>query len=270
MHLQRWLTGLTALPFLIFLIYKGGTVFAVFVSIICLLGLGEYFRIISKGQLSALFGFFPLFSMVSGLFTILAISRFTSDLLICIAAFHVIICAFYSIIQFKNDPEILLKTATAIQGYIYIPLFLSFAVLIRNGSNGMLWFFTLLAVIFAGDIGALYAGTYWGKHKLCPSVSPGKTLEGSAGGLAANVLVGSLIRLFFLSGVPWGKSIVFFLCLGIAGQIGDLFESQFKRAAGVKDSGVILPGHGGILDRIDALLFALPLAYFFKKYILWV
>lgn len=124
--------------------------------------------------------------------------------------------------------------------------------------------------MFAGDIGALYAGTYLGRHKLCPSVSPGKTIEGSLGGLAGNVVVGAAIKLIFFPRLLWGESILFFLILGVVGQIGDLYESEFKRAAGVKDSGVILPGHGGLLDRIDALLFALPVAYFFKKFMLWV
>ncbi|MGE0086478.1 MAG: phosphatidate cytidylyltransferase [Desulfococcaceae bacterium] len=270
MYAQRWITGLTALPFLIFLVYKGGIVFTVFVALICLLCLGEYFRITAKGEMSGLLSFVPLFSMISGISTVLAANKFTTDLILCIAGVHVIVCALYSITHFKNDPGVLEKTAQGIQAFVYIPVFLSFAILIRNGNDGMLWFFMLLAIVFAGDIGALYAGTYFGKHKLCPSVSPGKTVEGSLGGLAANVLIGSIIKIIFLSRMPWVQSIVFFLCIGIAGQIGDLFESQFKRAAGVKDSGGILPGHGGILDRIDALLFALPLAYFFKKYILWV
>ncbi len=270
MYAQRWITGLTALPFLIFLVYKGGFVFAVFVAAVGILSLGEYFRIMAKGQMSGLLSFIPLLSMISGTLTLLAASRFTTDIILCIAGVHVIVCALYSVTHFKNDPAVLEKVAQGIQAFVYIPIFLSFAILIRNGTDGMLWFFLLLAIIFAGDIGALYAGTYFGKHKLCPSVSPGKTVEGSLGGLAANVLIGSIIKMIFLSRMPWTQSIVFFLCIGIAGQTGDLFESQFKRAAGVKDSGGILPGHGGILDRIDALLFALPLAYFFKKYILWV
>ena len=153
---------------------------------------------------------------------------------------------------------------------LYIPVMLSFAVLIRDGADGMLWFFMVLGVVFAGDTGAFYAGSYLGRHKLCPSVSPGKTIEGAIGGLLSNVLAGSLIKIIFLPRLELGPAILFFLCLGAAGQIGDLFESEFKRVAGIKDSGNILPGHGGVLDRIDALLFALPVAYFFKKFILWI
>ena len=119
-------------------------------------------------------------------------------------------------------------------------------------------------LIFAGDIGAFYAGTYLGRNKLCPSVSPKKTIEGALGGIAANLLVGGLFFLFVLPPLPWGFGLVALVAMGAAGQVGDLFESVLKRAAGVKDSGAILPGHRGILDRIDALLFAAPLAYAFK------
>jgi len=111
-------------------------------------------------------------------------------------------------------------------------------------------------------------GSYFGQHKLCPTVSPKKTIEGALGGLAASLGSGALIKHFFLPLLPWGLSLLFFLSINIAGQVGDLFESQIKRVAHIKDSGAILPGHGGVLDRIDALLFAAPVAYIFKEYLL--
>jgi phosphatidate cytidylyltransferase len=122
--------------------------------------------------------------------------------------------------------------------------------------------------VFIGDTGAYYLGSYFGQHKLCPAVSPNKTIEGSLGGLAASLGSGALIKHFFLPLLPWGLSLLFFLSISIAGQVGDLFESQIKRVAHIKDSGAILPGHGGVLDRIDALLFAAPVAYIFKEYLL--
>jgi len=131
----------------------------------------------------------------------------------------------------------------------------------------MTWIFLLLAIIFAGDISAYYVGSYLGRHKLNPAISPGKTIEGALGGLAGNLLVGSIGKFFFLPALSWGPAILFFLAVGLAGQVGDLFESEFKRSSQIKDSGGILPGHGGFLDRIDALLFASPVAYLFKFYI---
>jgi phosphatidate cytidylyltransferase len=140
--------------------------------------------------------------------------------------------------------------------------------MIRNGGNGVWWVYFLVCTVFSGDIGAYYIGTYFGRHKLCPVVSPNKTIEGSVGGLALTLGVGALFKYFFMPLVPWGLSILFFLSIGIAGQVGDLFESALKRAGNIKDSGVLLPGHGGLLDRIDALLFAAPVTYFFKEYFL--
>jgi phosphatidate cytidylyltransferase len=95
-----------------------------------------------------------------------------------------------------------------------------------------------------------------GRHKLSPAISPGKTIEGAIGGLVANLVIGAIGKFFFLPGLPWGTALLFFITVGIAGQVGDLFESELKRSSNIKDSSGILPGHGGILDRIDALLFA--------------
>jgi phosphatidate cytidylyltransferase len=103
---------------------------------------------------------------------------------------------------------------------------------------------------------------------LSPAVSPGKTIEGSIGGLAGNLVVGAIGKYFFLSAMPWGLCLLFFIVVGVAGQVGDLFESELKRSSGIKDSGGILPGHGGVLDRIDALLFASPVAYVFIRFII--
>ena len=99
-------------------------------------------------------------------------------------------------------------------------------------------------------------------------MSPKKTVEGAIGGLAANVLFGWLFKWLFLSTMSSMTCVVFALAVGAVGQAGDLFESQFKRVAGIKDSSNLLPGHGGFLDRIDALLFAAPIGYLLKEYLL--
>jgi phosphatidate cytidylyltransferase len=112
----------------------------------------------------------------------------------------------------------------------------------------------------------LYTGLLLGRHKLCPAVSPKKTIEGSVGGLAANILIGSIFKAIFLPELPWGACLVFFVLIGASGQIGDLFESIIKRSSNIKDSGTILPGHGGFLDRADAAMFAAPVAYYYKLF----
>jgi len=267
MHLKRWITGLIALPFLIFLVYKGGVLFTILISIAGLVALWEYYRIVFNGEdkpisnIILLWGYGINFAIIWSTFLV------GPDLSLSVIGLNLIVVALISLFQFKTDQTVLDVVIKQLQGIIYIPVLLSFLVLIREGSSGMIWVFVLLAVIFAGDTGAYYVGSYLGRHKLSPAVSPGKTIEGSISGLAVNLVLGGVGKYFFLSGLPWGLSLLFFLTVGIAGQVGDLFESELKRSSGIKDSGGILPGHGGILDRIDALLFASPVAYIFIRYI---
>ncbi len=150
--------------------------------------------------------------------------------------------------------------AKGMMGFLYMGLLPSFPILILDGPHGMLWFLTLLLVVFAGDIGAYAAGVNFGKRKLMPTISPKKSVEGSIGGLISSAAMGYVMS-YFLPHVPVIYIILLSIVTAIAGQLGDLFESQLKRVAGVKDSGHIMPGHGGVLDRIDGVLFACPVIY---------
>jgi phosphatidate cytidylyltransferase len=125
-----------------------------------------------------------------------------------------------------------------------------------------------MTVVFAGDMGAYYIGKAVGRHKLWPSISPGKTVEGAVGGLVANLLVGSLFKPWCCAECGWGYWVGLILVMGVLGQTGDLVESMLKRSVHLKDSGNLFPGHGGLLDRIDAMLFAAPALYYFKTYLL--
>ena len=267
MHLKRWITGLAALPFLIYLIYLGGVAFLLLIGLACICSLWEYFRIVFNAERR------PRSSIIVwwGYCVSLAILGAThidglSGMAI-VVAFNLIIVGLFSVFIYKANPLVGDIIQKQIQGIVYIPLLLSFLVMIRREPDGMTWIYFLLAIIFAGDISAFYVGSYLGRHKLNPAVSPGKTIEGAIGGLAGNLLAGALGIYFFLPALSKAIGIVFFLSVGIAGQVGDLFESELKRSSSIKDSGGLLPGHGGFLDRIDALLFASPVAYLFKMVI---
>lgn len=150
--------------------------------------------------------------------------------------------------------------AKSILGFFYVGLLPSFAVRILDLPQGVAWFLLLLGIVFAGDIGAYFTGLSFGKRKLMPLISPKKTVEGALGGLVCSTIVGAV-------GAVWlGKPLPFVILLAagtaIVAQFGDLFESQLKRVADVKDSGRIMPGHGGVLDRIDGVLFASPIILF--------
>jgi phosphatidate cytidylyltransferase len=121
------------------------------------------------------------------------------------------------------------------------------------------------ALVMLTDTGAFYVGRAIGRHKLAPRISPGKTVEGAVGGFVTAVLAALLCRLTFFTEIPITHAIALGAAMGIVGQIGDLAESMFKRGAGVKDSGNLLPGHGGMLDRIDSILFCAPLLYYYAR-----
>ncbi|PCC73092.1 phosphatidate cytidylyltransferase [Nannocystis exedens] len=146
---------------------------------------------------------------------------------------------------------------------LYVPLLASVWPQIKH-HFGPGWLFVTLAIAFLSDTGAYAFGRLWGKHKLYPAVSPGKTWEGSLGGLVgANVATLGFGSAFLLPELAVGHAIVLGVLGSLAGQVGDLFESMLKRSHGVKDSGNLLPGHGGMLDRVDALLFVGPVVYYF-------
>ena len=258
-----------AIPFLVLLISIGGTFwFAVVINIICVMALWEYFCVVlNKNQKITAIGF-QILALFTGSAVLWATYFHSFNMVLDIIVLNVVISTLISLPKFKSDSSVWEIVFKLVVGIIYIPLFLSYIVLIRNGDEGVLWTFLLLTVVFMGDTGAYYLGSYFGKHKLCPAISPNKTVEGALGGLAATLGSGALIKTFFLPLLPWGLSVLFFISIGLAGQVGDLFESQIKRVAHIKDSGAILPGHGGILDRIDAVLFAAPVAYIFKEYLL--
>lgn len=145
---------------------------------------------------------------------------------------------------------------------VYVVMFISFLPAVRAGANGSRWVLLFLLVVWAGDTGAYFVGRKYGKRKLYPLISPGKTLEGAAGGLGASVVVALLFKLVAFPALGIPGALVVGLLIGAVSQIGDLCESFFKRAYGVKDTGRLLPGHGGMLDRFDGVLFSLPFMYF--------
>jgi len=154
-------------------------------------------------------------------------------------------------------------TAVALFGPLFVGLTLSTLVSTRALPSGE-WLIVFIALVtWASDIGAYYAGTLWGRHPLAPSISPKKSIEGLAGGLALAIAVALLTQLWLVPQLTMLHALVLGLLMTGTGLVGDLCESAIKRAVGVKDSGGILPGHGGMLDRLDSLLFTAPTFYYY-------
>lgn len=151
-------------------------------------------------------------------------------------------------------------------GLLYVPLLLSHAGLLRQLEHGREWVALVLLIVMASDSLAYFTGMAFGRHRLYEAISPKKSVEGAFGGLAGGVLGTLAAKLWLLPQLQTADVLLLGLGVGAFSQVGDLVESMFKRSFGVKDSGTLFPGHGGLLDRLDSLLFAFPATYY---YVVW-
>lgn len=165
----------------------------------------------------------------------------------------------WTLIDPRRDRVVPSIGATLLAG-LWVPILASYLGLLLARDDGAWYVMAAVALSVTGDIGAYGVGHAFGKHKMAPSVSPGKTWEGTLGGIATVVLIAALVT-SRLPGFDLGLAVVFGLGVAIAAVVGDLSESLVKRDLGVKDLGSIVPGHGGIMDRVDAIVFALPVAH---------
>jgi len=253
---KRVLTAVVLLPPVVGVVMFGkGWPFALLVGAVSLLCAGEYFRL-----------FFSSARETAAGVTVTGLAYACGALLPFPAAAAALLCcgalAGFPFVAGGGSPgDKARKAALAVLGAIYVGGFLSTyprTILLPAGPR---WVLLGLVAIIAGDTSAYFVGKAFGRRRLSPDVSPGKTVEGAVAGLAASVVVGGGFGVLFLHGVaPWFGAVAAAV-VGAAGQAGDLFESLLKRAAGVKDSGTLLPGHGGMFDRVDALIAAGPVLY---------
>ncbi len=262
MHLKRWLTGIIAIPILVYIISPESPRWILYTLLwaAAIISLMEFYHITTPD----LPGFVKIASYGATFLFFLVIYREQyqwAHLVLVLFAF--VSMTFFMITTAWADSERKLDVGRAVLGPIYIGIPLSMMMQIDQTfhEEDSVWLFFLLVVIFASDTGAFYCGKLFGRHKLYEAVSPNKTWEGAIGGVFFSMGAG-LCLLHFLAPQRIGPS-MFFLMMGlsVAGQIGDLVESMLKRHHGTKDSGRLLPGHGGMLDRIDGLLFAIPVLF---------
>ncbi|HEY3352485.1 MAG TPA: phosphatidate cytidylyltransferase [Polyangia bacterium] len=170
----------------------------------------------------------------------------------------------FFLFRYGDLPTAGARFGTTLAGALYVGVLLTFLALLKRRPDGVHgeWLLLTLTLTWFGDTGAYFAGRAFGRHKLYRAISPGKTVEGAVGGLLGSILALVIAKVWYLSGtLAWWDCVALAVPAGALGQIGDLCESMIKRAYGVKDSGFIIPGHGGILDRVDALLFSAPFVY---------
>lgn len=258
-EIKRLLTALVLLPLLIFVLFAGGEIlFASLAVLLSALGLDEYYRMVdpdagaSRAVPVLLGSLIPAFASGAGL-----------DAVIVYAALAFLVTAAVMLFTFGEIRPTAPRIALFVSGWVYLPVLLSFLVVLRSMPEGKWWILILLGAVMFSDSAAFYVGTAIGRHKLYPSVSPNKSVEGSLAGVVGSVAGALILQTLLIDSIPPLHAAGAGFAAGIAGQVGDLFESMLKRSAGVKDSGSIFPGHGGVLDRLDSILFASPIVYLY-------
>jgi len=274
---KRIITALIGIPLLVVAIQRGGeALFLCIVLITAAAALMELFSMTSTRP--------PLVkwtSLAAGLFIILLIGQYRHvlifesaqhqgspiSLLLTMPTLTVFALLLFLYAAYPRDTLLIRQPFVTVLGVLYISLFLSYLVLLHAGQNGRQWIFFLLIVLWCTDIGAYAVGRIWGRHRLSPLVSPHKTIEGAVGGLIFSLVAAFILKKLLLEDLGLAQAAALSFVIAVPGQAGDLCESALKRYFGVKDSGTMLPGHGGMLDRIDSLLFAAPLTYYCKMMI---
>lgn len=262
---QRILTALVGAPLVIGLVYVGGVPFVVLVLVASLLAQRELYGLFVAG------GAKP-YQWAGLLLGALLVGRVLWPALLVVAL--VIAVLMFVALPFERDETPHHNIAATLFGVFYPTTLFSFLAELRLargetvGNDEAFWLtLAVFLLIWSADSFAYYAGRAFGKHPLAPRVSPKKTWEGAVGGAAGAVLVGVVLKLTALSFLAWPHVIVLALLGGCFSPLGDLAESRLKRAVGIKDSGTILPGHGGLLDRFDALILTVPLVYLYLAYV---
>ncbi|MGC5324085.1 phosphatidate cytidylyltransferase [Brevibacillus sp. SYSU BS000544] len=256
---QRMITGLLGGVLFITLVYLGGIWYSLLILLLAMVGLFEFLRMahLRPFGIAGLLSYLLMLSILwpELISADMALFQF-SNLLIPV----LLLLLFYTVIR-KNEFHIE-HVALAILGALYLGYGFLYMAAFRDGMSQHGFWLTMLVLlgIWSTDSGAYFVGRAIGKNKLWPAISPNKTIEGSIGGLAAALIV--VLGINAVQGIiPFTQALAIALVTGIAAQMGDLVESALKRHFGVKDSGRIFPGHGGVLDRFDSLIIVFPILY---------
>ncbi|MFC1847587.1 phosphatidate cytidylyltransferase [Chloroflexota bacterium] len=272
---KRFITALWLIPLTVAVVWfdKPLPWFTIFVAVWGGLAVLEFYRLVTASRITPLtyFGLtLTLLFILSRDTDLLSILRphISPDLLTPLLLTSTVLLSLIWLLLCRQKENAFASWAWTMAGILYMGWLLSYLVALRGMDNGQNWVFFALATNSASDTAAFFTGRAIGRHRLAPHISPSKTWEGTIGGLLGAIIVG----LFFILPTPlslpfnWWQAILLGLLVSIFGQLGDLVESLFKRNMGVKDASQLLPGHGGILDRIDSVVFAGVVVYY---YVVW-
>jgi len=268
--MKRILTAVVVLPFLIasILISSLWWLFVLLAAAAMVVGLWEFYLLAKKLKLQpeVAAGYLAGAALIT-----IHLQNDPANVLLVLFLIIAVTIGTMIAFTFRGGPfdKMIASVGATLVGVLYVPLLGSHLVALRTGfpqplSAHLLSFFFL--VLMGSDAGAYYTGRALGRRKLAPSISPGKTWEGAVGGVVAALLMADLAHFWFFRELPLKYMMPLAGVMAVLGIFGDLAESALKRGAGAKDAANILPGHGGILDRLDSLLFNAPLIYYFARF----
>ncbi|MHB8058488.1 MAG: phosphatidate cytidylyltransferase [Desulfuromonadaceae bacterium] len=253
------ISAILLLPIIILIVLKGGAfLFAGMLALCSAIGIAEFYRMAMPTRKMELW-----LAAITGT-ALLFLPLADNDKLI-VSAIGLLFTGFSLLFLFRirSIDTAAREVAFALLAFLYIPFMLMHLVQLRQTPFGIQWILVIMLIVMTNDSAAYYSGSAFGKHRLYPLVSPKKSVEGAIGGLIGSICGTMLAKFTFFPQLTFTDAILMALVVGMAGQAGDLFESLLKRSFRVKDSGSIIPGHGGILDRLDSILFAAPVTYYY-------
>ena len=265
--MKRILTAIVLIPILLYTVWNEIPYFFVGLTVLAIvLGLREFYSFASKLGLRI----FSAGGFAAALIVAAAFIRNEPGWIV--AAFAALAILSLGVALSRPEEATRALASASVFGVIYVALLAGFLIGVRMTPDtaatpklAAKLLTTFFAMVMMTDTGAYYTGRSLGRHKLAPRVSPGKTIEGSAGGFITAMLAGFVCRLVFFPEIPALHVLVLGAAIGLISQVGDLGESLLKRGSEVKDSGSIFPGHGGMLDRVDSILFCAPILYYYSR-----
>lgn len=264
---KRITTTLAGLPLVIAAIWFGAPWFTILIALGALLAIWEFYHLVSRAKAPTLTRFGLIYTLLFVASPHLRFGDFSTNQTLLLTS-AIILSLVWLLVRPQKETAFA-SWVWSLGGVVYLGLLLSYLVALRGLSGGREWVFFALFTNASSDTIAYFIGQFWGRRRLAPSISPGKTWEGAGGGIFGAVLGGT--ALFYLLELPasfgYGQAVLLSILISVAGQLGDLVESLFKRNMGVKESGKLLPGHGGFLDRIDSVVFVGVVVY---HYVIWL
>jgi len=257
---KRLLSAALFLPLFIYILAKGSPFhFFILVFLAICLALHEFYSF----NITLLSKELKLFGFLWGAFILVA--AYTGDFsqMSGIVAGGVILLFLIRLLRGKELSGVINETSFLCLSVLYVVFLLSYLVLLRGLDYGHLWILLLFFITWGGDTAAYFSGVHMGKRRLYPEISPKKSVEGLIGGFFGGIAGGLFFKSLFFSHIAFLDCIIIAAVIGIVGPLGDLTESMLKRSSNVKDSGGLIPGHGGFLDRLDSIMFSAPVLYYF-------